>query len=256
MHARVFAIGFSAVLFLVSGVAWAEDAKPDEKSLKEKEAWHGDVAFGLSLAKGNSDTLLLNAAAKATKLWSDNELSLGADGQYGLNNWGRSNEVKTADNIHGFTEYKRLFTDRFYGSARIDGYHDDIADLHYRVIVGPAAGYFFIKSDRTRLNGEVGPSFIEQRQGDENDHGYVVLRVSERWEYALSKTAKLWEQVDYLPEVDDFGTYLINAEAGAEAAINTRLSLRVVATDKFNSRPAAFRKENDIMLVSSLVYKY
>ena len=84
----------------------------------------------------------------------------------------------------------------------------------------------------------------------------MTLRVSERWEFALSKTAKLWEQVDYLPEVDAWGTYLVNAEAGAEAAINTRLSLRIVATDKFNSEPAADRLRNDITLVSSLVYKY
>lgn len=256
MQTRILAVGLSALLAVASSAARADDAKPDEKSLKEKEAWHGDVAFGLSLAKGNSDTLLVNGEAKAVKLWSENELALGADGQYGLNDWGKSNETKTADNIHGFTECKRLFTERFYGSARIDGYHDDIADLHYRVIVGPAAGYFFIKSDRTRLNGEVGPSFIEQRQGNENDHGYVALRVSERWEYALSKTAKLWEQVDYLGQVDAWGTYLVNAEAGAEAAINTRMSLRIVATDKFNSEPAADRLRNDIMLVSSIVYKY
>jgi putative salt-induced outer membrane protein len=256
MNKRIEAVWILALLVMASGAVWADDAKPDEKTLKEKEAWHGDLAFGLSLAKGNANTLLVNGEAKAVKLWSDNALALGADGQYGLNDWGKSNETKNADNIHGFTEYKRLFTDRFYGSARIDGYHDDIAELHYRVIVGPAAGYYFIKSDRTKFSGEVGPSFIEQRQGSENDNGYVVLRVSERDEYAVSKTAKVWEQVDFMPEVDKLGTYLINAEAGAEAAINTRLSLRIVAKDMFNSEPAANRLRNDITLVSSVVYKY
>jgi len=255
MQTRILTVGLSVLLVVGSGAVWADDAKPEEKSLKEKEAWHGDVAFGLSLAKGNANTLLLNGEAKAVKLWSENELALGADGQYGLNNWGKSNEVKTADNIHGFTEYKRLFTERFYGSARIDGFHDDVADLHYRIIVGPAAGYYFIKSATTKFDGEIGPSFITEKQGS-NTTSFVTMRTSERGEHSFTKTSKIWEEVDYLPQVDDFHNYLLNAEVGAEAAINTRLSLRVVAMDKFNNRPPTGILRNDITLVSSVVYKY
>lgn len=65
-----------------------------------------------------------------------------------------------------------------------------------------------------------------------------------------------WAEVDYLPQVDDFSNYLLNSEVGVEAALNARFSLRIVGADKFSSRPAAFRKENDITLISSLVYKY
>jgi len=157
--------------------------------------------------------------------------------------------------VHGFIDYKRLFTDRFYGDARIDGFHDDIASLQYRLVVGPAAGYYFIKSDASKLNLEVGPSFIDERLGH-MDKSYVTLRVSERGEHALTKASKVWEEVDYLPQVDDFSNYLLNSEIGVEAALNTRFSLRVCADDKFNSKPAAGRKENYITLVSALVYKY
>jgi putative salt-induced outer membrane protein YdiY len=82
------------------------------------------------------------------------------------------------------------------------------------------------------------------------------MRVTEHAEHAFNKGSKIWEQVDYLPQVDDFNNYLVNTEVGAEAALNTRLSLRIVAKDQFNSQPAAGRKENDITLVSALVFKY
>ena len=163
--------------------------------------------------------------------------------------WHRAGMLEKKQNVFD------LFTERFYGDARIDGFHDDIAEIRYRVIVGPAAGYYFIKSDATKLTGEVGPSFIDEKQGSD-EKKFFTIRVTERYEHAFSKAAKIWEQVDYLPQVDDTKNYLLNSEIGVEAALNARFSLRVCADDKFNSRPAAGSRENDITLVSSLVYKY
>ena len=112
---------------------------------------------------------------------------------------------------HGFTDYKRLFTERFYGSARVDGYHDDIASIQYRLVVGPAAGYYFIKSDASKLSlVSSAPRFIDERLGHQNQ-SYVTLRFSERGEHTFNKakSAKVWEEVDYMPQVDDFGNYLL-----------------------------------------------
>jgi putative salt-induced outer membrane protein YdiY len=245
-------LAFQYCSSVTPGAAWAQTAAPSGAPV-----WHGDGAIGLSLARGNANTFLLSGSATAENIWEQNHLKLGADGQYGLNNWGQTNQTQSTEAIHGFIDYKHLFTERFYGSARIDGYHDDIASLQYRVVVGPAAGYYFIKSDASKLSGEIGPSFIKERLGHE-DRSYVTLRVSERGEHTLNKakTAKVWEEVDYLPQVDDFSNYLLNSEVGVEAALNGHLSLRVCADDMFNSKPAAGRKENDILLVSSLVYKY
>jgi putative salt-induced outer membrane protein YdiY len=252
MQARIMSVGLSALLLVTCGAAWAQTNAPVGAPV-----WHGDAALGLSLARGNANTFLLNGSATTENIWDQNDLKLGADGQYGLNNWGQTNQTQSTEAIHGFTEYKRLFTDRFYGSARVDGFHDDIASIQYRLVVGPAAGYYFIKSDATKLNGEVGPSFIDERLGHENE-SYVTLRFTERFEHTFNKakTAKFWEEVDYLPQVDRFANYLLNTEVGVEAALNARFSLRVCADDKFDSEPAAGRKENDILLVSSLVFKY
>lgn len=251
MKNGILTIGLSAMLIVVSGAAWAQDAAP------ATNVWHGEGAFGLSLARGNANTFLLNGSALADREWGQNNFKLGADGQYGLNNWAQTNQTASTEALHGFMEYKHLFTERLYGSARIDGFHDDIAEVRYRVIVGPAIGYYFIKSDSTKFNGEVGPSFIVQKQGSE-EKKYLTIRFTERCEHTFNKakTAKVWEEVDYLPQVDDLNNYLLNSEVGVEAALSSRFSVRVCADDMFNSRPAAGRKENDITLVSSLVYKY
>jgi putative salt-induced outer membrane protein YdiY len=260
MQARIMLVGLSALLFAGCGAAWAQVVATNAPV--GAPVWHGDVATGLSLARGNANTFMLNGEAVTENVWDKNDLKLGADGQYGFNNWGQSTnrhdatqQSVAAEAIHGFTEYKRLFTERFYGSGRIDGFHDDVASLQYRVVVGPAAGYYFIKSAASKLNLEAGPSFIKERLGHE-DKSYVTLRVSEHGEHSFGKAAKVWEQVTYLPQVDDFSNYLLNSEVGVEAALNAHFSLRVVGDDTFNSRPALGKKENDVILISSLVYKY
>jgi putative salt-induced outer membrane protein YdiY len=252
MHIRLKTIGLWAFLLIACGSAWAQTNAPSSAPV-----WHGDTALGLSLARGNANTFLLSGSATADNKWEQNDLKLGADGQYGFNNWGQTNQTQSTEAIHGFIDYKRLFTERFYGGARIDGFHDDIASIQYRLIVGPAVGYYFIKSDASKLSGEFGPSFIDERLGHE-DSSYVTIRFSERGEHTFNKakTAKVWEEVDYMPQVDDFSNYLLNSEVGVEAALNARFSLRVCADDKFDSKPAAGHKANDILLVCSLVYKY
>jgi len=50
-------------------------------------------------------------------------------------------------------------------------------------------------------------------------------------------------------------TIPVNAEIGAEAAITKTFSLRVTLQDNFStSRPG--RKDNDVKLISSVVYKF
>jgi putative salt-induced outer membrane protein YdiY len=117
------------------------------------------------------------------------------------------------------------------------------------------AGYYFIKSPETRLRGELGPAYIAERV-DGEDHQRFALRLTERFERDLTKTAKIWEQVDYLPRVDDFGDYLLNSEIGVEAAMSAQFSLRLVAQDKFNSRAPEDRERNDLTIIASLVYKF
>src|SRR5471030_2106822 len=96
MKMKALTIGCSALLAVVSSIVWAQVAKADDIATTN---WHGNVAFGLSLARGNSDTFLMNASAMAAREWDRNELKFGVDGQYGLNNWGQSNQTQSADSV-------------------------------------------------------------------------------------------------------------------------------------------------------------
>ena len=216
-----------------------------------KPAWESSVSAGLSLTEGNGEQLLLTTAAFRTRRKTPaNEFMFGVDGAYG-----ESDSVKNNEMLHGVSQYNHLFSERFYAFLNVEGLHDGIADLQYRFTLGPGAGYYFIKTTNTTFAGEFGPGLIVQRLGGV-DTTYASLRLAERFEHRLNDGARVWERAEILPQVNKFENYIVNAEIGAEAPLTKSLSLRVTAQDNFVHQPAPDRKNNDVKLISSLVYKF
>ncbi len=229
------------------------ETPPDADQLAQppKYPWKSSIGAGLTLSRGNSDTLLVTASIQTDRKTPENEYSFGADGAYG-----EDSSVKNVDTIHGFGQYNHLFSDRFYGYARAEGLHDGIADLQYRLTVGPGVGYYLIKETNTTFSTEAGSSFVTQRLGDEGKN-YVTLRLAEKYEYKFKRFgARVWESVEILPQVDDFNNYILNAEVGVESAISKTLSLKTYLVDNFNNEPAAGRQKNDVRLISGISYKF
>jgi putative salt-induced outer membrane protein YdiY len=225
--------------------------------------WESSAAAGVTLTKGNSDTFLGTLSLSAVRKAERDEVLLGASATYGTTEQEitlptgvtiEEDETTTA-NANAFGQYNHLFTDRFYGGIRLDLLHDAVADVKYRATLSPLVGYYLIKNPTTRLAVEAGPSLIAERVGNESDE-YVALRFAERFEHKFSDRAKVWQSIEYLPQVDDFENYIINAEIGAEAALTTKLSLRGTLQDTYDNVPAPGRKKNDLKLITSLVYKF
>jgi putative salt-induced outer membrane protein YdiY len=212
--------------------------------------WTGSAGAGLTLTRGNSETVVATANIGAEKKWDKNELSLGADGAYG-----EQDDVKNIETVRGFGQYNRLFTERMFGLFRVDALHDAVADVEYRVTLSPGLGYYFIKNKTTFLRGEAGPGVVFEKQGGETST-YMTLRLAERFEHQLSKTAKLWQSAEILPEVGEWSNYIVNAEIGIEVAINTRWSLRTYIQDTYDNEPAPGRKHNDVKVVAGVAYKF
>lgn len=231
---------------------YAQDPTPASK----KPSWESSAAAGLTLTSGNSDSVLATLAATTGKKWDGNELALGADGAYGKTKIDGV-ETKSAASIHGFAQYNRLFNERLYGYLRVEGLHDDIAKIRYRLTVSPGAGYYLIKNKTTDLAVEVGPGFVAQKLGVETKD-FFTLRVGEKFNHKLNDRARIWQTAELLPQVDHFSNYIVNFEIGIEADItkDKKLSLRSYLQDTYNSIPALGRKKNDMKLVTGIAYKF
>ena len=212
--------------------------------------WSSSAFMGLTLTRGNSDTVLVTGNVKTARKDKDNEWAFGIDGAYGENN-----SVKNNESLHGFGQYNRLFSERLFGYLRADALHDGIADVDYRVALSPGAGYYLLKDKDTSLAIEVGPGVVFEKRGGE-EKTFATLRVAERFEHKLSDKARVWQSAEFLPEVNKFQNYLINAEAGIGASITKNLELSVVIQDNYVNLPAPGRKSNDVKIVSGVTYKF
>jgi putative salt-induced outer membrane protein YdiY len=235
---------------VVAATPAPEPAAAPAPAAPPKSPWESSVATGLTLTSGNSDTLLFTAAALTERKGKINELSFGADMAYGKND-GEENLYT----VHGFSQVNHLFTDKFYAYLRVNALHDAIADLQYRVTVGPGAGYYLMKETNTTLSVEGGSAIVFERLGT-NDNTYATLRLAEKFEHKFNGWARVWQTVEILPQVDDFNNYLVNAELGIESSLSKKLSLQTFVVDNFNNQPAGGRQKNDVKLVSGLKYKF
>lgn len=220
--------------------------------------WSTSANAGLNLTRGNSRTTAGNASIVSERKGDAHEVTLGAEGNYGQSEQtdadGGTEMKTTVQNEKGYAKYRYLFTDRDYAYMNGELSQDKIADIKYRLIVGPGLGRYWIKSDKNTLGTELGISWIKEKiSEDEGDR--FALRFAEKYELKISDTAKLWESVEYLPAIDDFENYLVNGEIGVEAAMNSKLSLRIVAQDKYNNVPADGKEKNDFTVTAGIGYK-
>ncbi len=246
----------AGVTVLVAGVVMALETKP--VATEPVAPWNTSVAAGVNLSRGNTRTMLLNGGVKSDFRKDANEASLGVEGNYGETEVTAADGTKetrgNVENARGYADYRRMLNAHTYGYLNSEVRNDTIAEIDYRFIIGPGIGQYLIRGDSQNLAAELGAAYIKEKvAGVEDDK--MALRVAEKYDLKMSTTSTLWESVECLPAFDDFGDYLITAEVGAEAAMNSRLSLRLVLQDKYDSTPGAGMKKNDLVLIGGLSFK-
>lgn len=252
----------SALLLLSSANIEAQDMEifeaddfeaPAAESVENSE-WSKTVSLGFSKQDGNTDTLTANASAKFTRDYNKNVWLLQADGNYGENK-DQDDPVNgeiTAKNFTALADYKRLVSKRIGLGINAKYETDDIADVDYRVTFGPGISYYIFKDTDLKLSLEAGPSYIfEKLGGDKND--YLAPRVGNKFEWAISDNAKIFQSSEVLFNVDDSEDTLVNAEAGIQAAITAGTALGIKVVNEYDNVPAAGRERNDLSIISSLI---
>jgi len=216
-----------------------------------KYPWESSVSLGLTLTRGNSDTTLATADFETQRKTPQNEYSIGLGGAYG-----DQNSTETVNNYKAFGQWNHLFSDRFYGYVRADALRDVIADVDYRFTVGPGAGYYLIKETNTTFATEIGAAYEAQHLDNKSEQSFATVRFAERFEHKFSSKARVWENVEFLPQVDAWDNYTINAEVGAEAALTKAFSLKAFVDDNYLAEPAPGKVKNDAKLIAALSYKF
>lgn len=254
------------VALALAGSAAAAEKKAEkaEAAAAQKSGFATTLNAGLTMTDGNSETMAANASLKTEGEKNGlGSVIAGLEGNYGESTVSRSttgadgattvteSDEKTVENAKAYANVKKTLSPMTF--AYLDGsvLYDDIALIDYRATIGPGAGAYLVKNDKRALSLEAGPSYVwEKVDGASND--YLALRFAERYACQATKTAKLVQSLEYVPEAEDFDNYLLTGEIGVEAAMSDRLSLRVALQDKYDNTPAPGADRNDLSLIAGL----
>ena len=132
---------------------------------------------------------------------------------------------------------------------------DQFKAFDYRVRVNGGIGYHFIKNDRTTFKGRFGAGASKEFGGpDVSWTPEAVFGLD--LDHKISDKQKISGTVDYYPAWDDFADYRVVTTVGWEILLDeaTNLSLKVGATDRYDSTPQGLRP-NDIDYYITLLWK-
>lgn len=251
--------GFTKVLAADAAAGTAAPAGAVTNAPPPKH-WESVAAAAATLTRGNSRSFLGTVTIDSKGKYEPNEFLLGGAAGYGdtttKDSTGADVTTKTQDYLKGYAQWNHLFTDRLYAGLKVDGLHDNIADINYRFTVDPMVGYYFIKKPLTELAGEIGPSYVYQQLDSQSAQSYAALRVAERFEHKFAGGAKIWESVEWIAQVDKFDNWIANAELGISAPMSKALDVRLVLDDTYNNQPAPGREKNDLKLLAGIGYKF
>lgn len=205
---------------------------PDEKSFWV--GWTRSVDLGINGSSGNSDTfngrIALNLARKTTRL----ETTAGALYLYQRDNAG---VTKDRGEIHLRNDWL-LTNSRWRVWAQAKGEYDADADWTARVSGAAGMGYEFIQNDKTTLIGRVGLGASREFGGMSND---VVPEgvLGADFTHKLNDRNSVFANVDYFPDLSEFGEFRTVSKAGWETIVDpdTKLNLKLGIEHRYDSDP-------------------
>jgi putative salt-induced outer membrane protein YdiY len=253
----------SALFYLCFSITSAQEVKAPEKAPEKapiKKYWTHSSGLGVVITSGNSETTTANLSHSSIWEKENNKLSISLNGAYGVretvNATGDKHNDEFVANINELVQYNRKFSDSFYWFVSEGVEIDKIINLEYRLTVGPGLGYSALKRETVKLDFELGAVYINQKYEDINSEDNVSARVAEKFNWKISTTSNLWFNVEALFNLEESEDYRINAELGVDVKINQNWMIRSTITDKYNNAAIDPTEKNDIIFMTSIVYKY
>jgi hypothetical protein len=182
----------------------------------EAVAWHGSLAAGLTIERGDTDSQDANLEFKTgwigdlyrfrLRLLYEGDRSRSSGGDY-----------KTSDRLYrGRTQLDRLLSDRLFVYGRLHGERDGIADLDLRTSLGPGLGYKLI--DRPGLSFEVqsGLAWVhEDYKDDSRDTDFPAGVLVWDLKKTLRAGIRFFHEGEWSPSLREFNDIqLLTTETG------------------------------------------
>lgn len=243
---KVFFV-FGFILSMTIG-SFAQEDKEDPMK------WNGDLALGISVARGNSDTSTLSFSFSANKLLSEK-----FDWQNkGLFLVGKADDVLNSQSMDLTSSTKWSHSKRFFSRYAIQGIHDRFRNYRYRLIPNVAVGYKFVQAEATELSLWTGLSDTFTKFYDTGDTAsYVGVFAGNDFTWKISSGAEFTQLSTLNLDLSDTSHIIAHIEVNLAAAIASGWGIKISLIEKYDSAPETEGvKKNDLTFLTNISWKF
>ena len=220
--------------------------------------WSGLLDTGLSLTRGNSESLSYTLAGKAARVTERDKISVYTAAVYNNSTVNGINST-TAHAIRGGIRGDLNVSEKLFVFGFTDFEYDQFQDLDLRNVLGGGLGYHVINTKATTFDVFAGGDF------DQDFFGAIAatpttpatpavtrksgeIDLGETFNAKLNNRTTITEQFSLFPNVSNTGSYRFQFDTTAATKLKNWLSWQVTFSDRYLSNPLPDFKKNDLLL--------
>jgi putative salt-induced outer membrane protein len=212
-----------------------------------------DVQLGASFVgtSGNSDTTTFGSDFSMHRRWPLWKIEASATAVRTTDNG-----KKTAERYLGAFRGDRKLTDRIDASAGERAERDRLAGINARSITDVGLKYALARTPGWTLDGLTSLALNHESPvvGEELNHPIAVLQAVSK--LIFSKTSDSTQRFTFYPDLKESDAYRAEAELTAQAAMNSRLALKIGYLWRYSNAPAFGFLKSDSTATASIVVRW
>jgi putative salt-induced outer membrane protein YdiY len=235
---------------LIPGSALAQPPAPAAPK-EPTPLWDTQVGASFVDTSGNSDTTTFGADFSLHRHWPVWTIESSANAVRTT-----ASDVKTAERYLGMIRGQRKLTSILSLSAGERAERDRFAGIDFRSILDAGLGWALVRQPAWTLDGVTAIAWNHESPifGPTRDDPVGLLQLSSRTPF--SATADSTQRFTFYPDFRESGAYRAEAELAVQAALNSRLALKVGYVWRYSNAPVLGFEKNDQLTTASVVLRW
>jgi putative salt-induced outer membrane protein YdiY len=214
-----------------------------------------DLSFGYTDA--TTDTSSLSTGLELRRKKTPTEFFFGAYYLFGATKEKGEDRTTNQNRLFGRARLDYDLSDRIFSFGLVSAEYDEIQSLSLRTDPTVGLGYRFVKREKFRLSGRVGPGYVYQRYfGGDNENFFTILFGGDL-EADLPYGSKFRWTAEYLPSVEEWtDNYILRTNADWMMPITGWMDFKISIIDIYNNRPAPGSERNSFATLVGLSLRF
>ncbi len=219
------------------------------------DLWGGSADFGLSMARGNSNTTAFNLGMNAARETREDKTTVYATMLFSRDSEGGISRT-TANAKRGGVRYDRNITGKVFAFGTGDFEADEFQFLDLRVVLGGGLGWNAKSTDHVTMKFFGGGTYNREYFVPNLTRSSGEILIGQELVYRPQERISITEGLAFFPNLSQSGEYRLNFDTTVVTEISSWLAWQIMLSNRYLSNPVQGAKNNDFILSTGLRFRF